>query len=141
MKLSNRTYNLFDEFFKDPFFSRPLEEANTHLMKTDIKEKGDNYQVEIELPGYKKEDIQAELKDGYLVITANHTESKEEKDEDGKYLCRERFSGTCKRNFYVGEHVKQEDIQAEFADGVLKLELPKNAPEAIEEQSKLIEIQ
>ena len=98
--------------------------------------------IDMELPGYTKEDIQAELKDGYLTISANHTENKDEKDNKGKYLRRERFQGTCKRTFYVGEDIRQEDIKAAFQNGVLRLAVPKQTPQVLDkEQPKLIEIQ
>jgi HSP20 family molecular chaperone IbpA len=81
------------------------------------------YELEIELPGYKKEDVQAELKDGKLIITATNNAENEEKE--GKFIRRERFWGTCNRSFYVGEEVKQQDIKAKFEDGILKLFVPK----------------
>ncbi|BFL46925.1 Hsp20/alpha crystallin family protein [Lactonifactor longoviformis] len=141
--LFRRPFDLFDEMFSDPFFTAPFETAGrSSLMKTDIQEKDGSYVIDMELPGYSKEDIQAELKDGYLTISANHTENKDEKDNQGKYLRRERFQGTCKRTFYVGEDIRQEDIKAAFQNGVLRLAVPKQAPQVPEkEQPKLIEIQ
>ncbi|MEG0932876.1 MAG: Hsp20/alpha crystallin family protein [Lachnospiraceae bacterium] len=141
MLLRNRNYNLFDEMFRDSFFSHPFETSTSALMKTDVQEKDDMYLVDMELPGFLKEDIQAELKDGYMTISATRNEHKEEKDNDGKYICRERFVGTCKRSFYVGDQMKQEDIQASFENGVLRLRIPKNVMQTIEDQPKLIEIQ
>jgi len=141
MLLANRTFNLFDELFRDPFFNHSFDSSNTHLMKTDVQEKDGYYQVDLELPGYGKEEVQAELKNGYLIITAKHTENKDEKDESGKYLFRERYTGTCKRNFYVGEQIKQEDIRAEFQNGILRILVPKEEPKVAEEQQpKLIDI-
>ena len=141
--LFRRPFDLFDEMFSDPFFTTPFETAGrSSLMKTDIQEKDGSYVIDMELPGYTKEDIQAELKDGYLTISANHTENKDEKDNQGKYLRRERFQGTCKRTFYVGEDIRQEDIKAAFQNGVLRLAVPKQAPQVLDkEQPKLIEIQ
>ena len=141
--LFRRPFDLFDELFSDPFFTTPFETAGrSSLMKTDIQEKDGSYVIDMELPGYTKEDIQAELKDGYLTISANHTENKDEKDNKGKYLRRERFQGTCKRTFYVGEDIRQEDIKAAFQNGVLRLAVPKEAPQVLDkEQPKLIEIQ
>lgn len=141
MMLTNRNYGLFDELFKDPFFSTTFNRSDTSLMKTDIQESGDKYLLDIELPGVHKEDIHAELKDGYLTVTATRDEKKDETDAKGNYLRRERFSGTCKRSFYVGEGITQDDIQAGFDNGILRLSIPKEAPKAIEEKPKYITIQ
>jgi HSP20 family protein len=92
-------------------------------MRTDVQEQENGYELNIELPGYKKEDVQAELKDGTLIITAKHTS--ENDSQDKQYVRRERFWGTCSRSFYVGDEVKQEDIKARFEDGILKLFVPK----------------
>ena len=121
----NYGYNLFDELFKDPFFTNSYEQSDTSLMKTDIQEKNDYYMLDIELPGYQKENVQAELKDGYLTITASRTEEASS-DDNSRYLRRERFAGTCKRSFYVGDQVEQEDIKAGFKDGILKICIPKD---------------
>ena len=96
--------------------------------------------IEIELPGYAKEEIKADLKDGYLTITAHKNETKEEKEARGKCIHKERYTGTCNRSFYVGEDITQEDIKAAFKDGVLRLQLPKEV-EKQEEQPKLITIE
>lgn len=110
-------------------------------MKTDIQEADNKYLLDIELPGFHKEDIHAELKDGYLTVTATRNEKKEDTDNKGNYLRRERFTGTCKRSFYVGENITQEDIQAGFENGILRLSIPKEAPKTIEEKPKYITIQ
>ncbi len=126
MLLANRVNNLFDEMFKDPFFRTPsswMEHSN--LMKTDVMEKEGSYFIDVELPGYAKEEVEAELKDGYLTISAKRNENKEEKDEAGNYIRRERYTGSCKRSFYIGNGVKQEDIKAAFKDGILHLSMPK----------------
>lgn len=141
MLLRNRAFDLFDEMFRDPFFSGAFESGTTQLMKTDVQEQDNGYLVDIELPGYTKEDIQAELKDGYLTITANKNESKDEKDDNGKFIRRERYSGTCKRSFYVGEGVKQEDIRAGFKDGILRLAIPKAVQQQVEEKPNYIAIE
>ena len=134
-------YNIFNEMFRSPFISGSSDTSgNTKLMKTDIRETENGYNVEVDLPGFTKENIQAELKDGYLTITATRNESKEDKDAEGKFLRRERFQGTCKRSFYVGEYLQDSDINAQFADGVLKLSFPKEK-EPEPEQPKLITIQ
>ena len=140
MLLSNRNYNLFDEMFKDPFFTRPFENSSTQIMKTDIHEKNGNYMIEMELPGYVKEDIKADLKDGYLTITASKNETKEEKDSKGNCIRKERYTGTCNRSFYVGEQVTQDDIHASFKDGILSLQVPKDIPK-VEDSPKLITIE
>ena len=104
--------NIFDDFFAAPFFTR--SEAN--MMKTDIKEHDGGYELTVDLPGVKKDDIKAELNDGYLTITAENNSSKDENDEKGKYICRERYSGSYSRSFYVGDAVTEEDIKAKFED-------------------------
>lgn len=139
MLLSNR--NFINSFFNDPFFERPFENASSQIMKTDIHENETGYLVEMELPGYKKEDIKADLKDGYLTITAAKDETKETHDQKGKCIRKERYTGSCNRSFYVGKELTQEDIKAAFSDGILKLTIPKEAPKAIEEQPKYIAIE
>ncbi len=127
--------NIFDDLFNTPFFTR--SEAN--MMKTDIKEHDGGYELTVDLPGVKKEDIKAELNDGYLTITAENNSSKDEKDEKGKYICRERYSGSYSRSFYVGDAVTEEDIKAKFENGTLTLDIPKK--EALpEKQNKYIAI-
>lgn len=133
--------DLFDEMFRDPFFSTGFNRTETSLMKTDIRENDSNYLLDIELPGFHKEDVRAELKDGYLTISAERNDSKEDKDKEGNYLRRERFVGTCTRSFYVGEDVRQEDIHAAFQDGILKLTIPKEVPKTIEEKPNYIPIE
>lgn len=141
MLLANRTFNnLFDDMFNDPFFNRSYDRGSSQIMKTDIHEKDKDYVIEIELPGYAKEEIKADLKDGYLTITAHKNETKEEKDARGKCIHKERYTGTCNRSFYVGEEITQDDIKAAFKDGVLRLQLPKEV-EKQEEQPRLITIE
>ena len=123
--------NLFDDFFEFPFFDdraeRKLYGHNAkNIMKTDIKEHKDGYELEIDLPGFHKDEIQAELKDGYLTISAAKQLNQDEKEkESGKYIRRERYSGSCQRSFYVGDEITQEDIKAEFKHGIFKLFVPK----------------
>lgn len=141
MLLANRNFNnLFDDMFNDPFFSRPFENSSSQIMKTDIHEKDGNYFIEMDLPGFAKEDIKADLKDGYLTISASKDETKEEKDEKGNCIRKERYTGSCNRSFYVGGQITQDDIKAAFKDGVLCLQVPKEVPKAIEE-AKLITIE
>ena len=104
-------FDLFDDFFNDPFFSTPFSQSSNTLMRTDVRDDGTNYLLDIDLPGFKKEDIQAELKNGYLTIGAVREDNKEEKDNNGKVIRQERYSGSCRRSFYVGDQLKQEDIQ------------------------------
>ncbi len=113
-----------------------------NMMKVDIKEKGNEYEMVVDLPGFKKEEVSAQLKDGYLTISAAKGIDMDEKDEDsGKYIRRERYSGACQRSFYVGEGVKQEDIKAEFKHGILKLSIPKSAPKLPQQENHYISIE
>ncbi|MCD8150753.1 MAG: Hsp20/alpha crystallin family protein, partial [Clostridiales bacterium] len=114
---------------------------SVNQMSTDIKDCGDSYQIEMDLPGFAKEDVRAELKKGYLTIRASRTSSNDEKDEKQRYIRKERYSGHYQRSFYVGDAVKQEDIQAKFTDGVLTLMVPKKEKQPEVEESKYIQIQ
>ena len=120
-----------DDVFEDDFFGDNLKKQSS-FGKTDIKELKDNYLLEIELPGFNKEDIKAEINNGYLIVTAAHNENKDEKDKEGNYIRRERYAGSMCRSFYVGDAVSEEDIHAKYEDGILKLSVPKKAPEKIE---------
>ena len=126
--------HLFNDFFDDAFngYYKPVVTKQASVMKTDIKEVDDNYEMDIELPGFAKEDLTAKLSNGYLTIAAKHEENNEAKD-DGKYIRRERYYGECTRTFFVGDDIKEEDIKAKFENGILKLLIPKNAPKKIEE--------
>lgn len=144
MLLTNRVNQFFnnffdDSFFDDLFFDIPVFEDGLR-MKADVKETEGGYMIDMELPGYAKEDIQAELKDGYLIIKANHNENRDEKDTEGNYIRRERYVGSCQRSFFVGKDVKQEDIRAAFRNGILRLAIPKKTV-AIEEKSNYIAIE
>ena len=135
-------YRFVDDMFNDMLPSeifKPFASFDSSgLMKTDVKEFDDRYEAKIDLPGYSKEDVSAALKDGYMTITAQHEESHDEKDDEGKYIRRERYSGHCSRSFYVGEIVTEEDIQAKFVDGILKIDIPKKeAKPEIEEKKKI----
>ena len=110
-------------------------------MRTDVKETDAGYEVSIDLPGVKKEDVKAELNDGYLTISATVNRDNDEKDSDGKYIRRERFSGSFNRSFYVGEDVTQEDIKARFEDGTLMLMIPKKETTPQVEEKKYIAIE
>lgn len=129
--------SLFDDFFDS--FARPARNTARYsaqvpaVMRTDVKENETGYELDIDLPGCKKENVKAELKDGYLKISAESRQDNEEKDDAGKYIRRERYYGTCSRSFYVGEAVTQEDIKARFEDGILKISVPKKVKPAVEE--------
>ena len=130
------SFDLFDNFFGDDDFFTKKEH---HLMKTDIKEKKDKYIIVMDLPGYDKENINLELNNGYLEVTAKVEEKKDE-GEDEKFVRRERFYGECSRSFYVGDDIKEEDINAEFKNGTLKVEVPKKEIENKEPVTKKIAI-
>ena len=114
-------FDLFDEMFRDPFF----EGSESKVMKTDIKEKKDKYLIDIDLPGYEKEDIKMEISDGYLTVHASVNKEVDNEKEKGKYVRRERYVGECSRSFYVGENVSEDEIKAKFKNGTLTIEVPK----------------
>ena len=146
--------SLFDEFFDD-FFDFPafddkaMQKAQkklygrhaANMMKTDVQEHDDHYEVDIDLPGFKKDEIGLELKDGYLIIKASTKNSKDEKDAKGKYIRKERYEGSCNRSFYVGDAITQDDIKAKFEDGVLKITVPKKEAKPQVEEKKFIAIE
>lgn len=134
-------FDLFDDFFNDPFFTAPAGQSQNTLMRTDVSDNGSCYLLDMELPGFKKEDIKAELKNGYLTISASHEENKDEKDQQGKLIRQERYSGSCRRSFYVGDGLKQEDIKAAFENGVLKLQFPKEPLKTVEDSPRYIPIE
>ena len=137
--------NLFDDFFADPFgLVNPgrTEEAlygkhARNLMKTDVREKEDSYELDMDLPGFKKEEITVDLKNGYLTIAASKGLDKEQKDEEGKYIRRERCTGVCSRSFYVGTGVRPENIGAKYEDGILKLSVPKMGKRELPESTSI----
>ena len=132
MKFFPGTTNLFDDMLDDMFTSPFFTNRSDMVMKTDITEKDGYYTLDMELPGCKKEDIHLELKDGYLTIQVSSNRNNDEKDSDGRYIRRERYSGSCSRSFYVGDEVTQEDIKAKYEDGILKLSIPKKDAKAVE---------
>lgn len=147
--------NLFDDWMDDwSDFDREMDHLldmrrnpvfgknSKNIMKTDVKENKDSYEVDIDLPGFKKDEIKAELNDGYLTISAQKGLSKDEKDkEDGHYIRRERYTGAMQRTFYVGDTLKQEDITAKFEDGILKLNIPKKDVQEAVPEKKYISIE
>ena len=124
--------NLFDEFFNDTFDRFPgwngrdplYGKRAKNLMKTDVRETEDTYEVDVDLPGFKKDEICVDLKDGYLTIQAAKGLDKDEKDKKGKYIRQERYAGTCSRSFYVGD-VEPDQVSAKYEGGVLRISLPK----------------
>lgn len=144
--------DLFDDFFDFPAFDdREMKKAQrklygrhaANMMKTDVQEHDDHYEVDMDLPGFKKDEISLELKDGYLVISASKGLDKDEKEKkSGKFVRRERYAGSMSRSFYVGEDVKQEEIHAKYESGVLKLSIPKAEEKKPEvEEKKYIAIE
>ena len=144
-------YDLFDTFF-NPWYDdseynkkAPKQQASQNtqnLMKTDIKEKKDGYELEIDLPGFKKDEVTAELNDGYLTVSAaKGLDQDEQEKETGKYIRRERYAGACQRSYYVGEDITEEDIKAEFKHGILKLFVPKKEAKPAVEEKKYISIE
>ena len=131
-----REFDLLGEMFADPFFT----EHESKIMKTDIKEKTDKYLIGIELPGYQKENIKIDVEDGYLTVHAEIDSDNEEKEE-GKFVRRERYVGSCSRSFYVGNEVKSEDIKASFKNGILKIEVPKKEYKKELPEKKYIQIE
>ena len=135
MRYTPARNDLFDSFFDDM-----LPTYNTvTVMRTDIHEKDGNYLLDIDLPGYKKEDIKISLYNGNLTIQAEHNDSKEEKDAKGNVIRQERYSGTCSRTFYVGESIRESDIRAGYENGILTLQIPTEQKKEAEEK-KYIDI-
>ncbi len=129
-------FDLWDEMFRDPFFT----EGENKLMKTDIKEKKDKYLIDIDLPGYEKDGIKVEIQDGYLTVHAK-VDKVEDDNEKGKYVRKERYTGECSRSFFVGDNVKEEDIKAKFKNGTLTLEVPKKEDKKELPEKKYIPIE
>ena len=145
-----RNRNLLSELMTDPFDAffnaasapmQAMQKMSPTLMRTGIKVTDGGYELTIDLPGFKKDDVQAELKDGYLTINAQTQGESEDKDEQGTYVRKERFSGKCSRTFYVGDDVEEDDIKAKFEDGVLKIAVPKKQEQPKLEEKKTIAIE
>lgn len=132
--------NLLDDFFDFPF-ENSYRSGRSQLMRTDIKDTDQGYEVTMNLPGVKKEDVKAELKDGYLTISASSNNSRDEKDDNGRYIRRERYSGSCSRSFYVGDQVTEADIKAKFENGTLTMMIPKKEVQPAVEDKKYIAIE
>ena len=136
MPRKRNEFDLFDAMFgDDPFFRRDSSKE----MRTDIKEKSDKYLIDIDLPGYDKEDIKIDIQDGYLNVHAEtHTENE---DEEEKFVRKERFYGECSRSFYVGDNITEEDIRASFRNGTLRIEIPKKEQNEQIPEKKYIQIE
>ena len=143
--------DLFDDFMRDfPFNDRDMKRMERKLyghhgknmMKTDIKELNNGYELEMDLPGFAKDEVKASLENGYLTISAAKGVDQDEKEKkSGRYIRRERYAGACQRTFYVGEDIGQEDIKAEFKHGILKLFIPKKEAKPAVEEKKYISIE
>ena len=142
--------DLFDDFFNDPFGMMNVSEGRSplygkhakNLMKTDIREKEDGYELAVDLPGFKKDEIKVSLEDGYLTIeAAKGLDEDEQEKKSGKYIRKERYAGSCQRSFYVGDNLTQEDIKGEFKHGILTLNVPKKEAKPAVETNKYIAIE
>ena len=144
--------NLFDDFWEFPFFDNSKEQKNIekklyghhskNMMKTDIKETKEGYELVMDVPGFKKDEVKVALKDGYLTVSAAKGLDEEEDDKKtGRYIRRERYAGACERSFYVGEDVTQEDIKGEYKHGILKLFVPKKEAKPVSNDPKYITIE
>ncbi len=133
--------NLFNDFWDFPTERSAKHINSSSLMQTDVRETPEGYAVTMDLPGFQKEDVKGELKDGYLIISAATSKNNDEKDKEGRYIRRERYSGSCSRSFYVGDHVKESDIKAKFENGTLKFTIPKDDESPKVEEQRLISIE
>ncbi len=137
--------NLFDEFFDDDFpiipmrsIRNPLYGKNAKsLMKTDVRETDNTYELDVDLPGFKKDEVQLDLKDGYLTISAAKGLDKDQEDKKGKYIRQERYAGACSRSFFVGEGIEPRDVSAKFEDGILRVSLPKQVKKELPRNSTI----
>ena len=132
-----RDFDLFGDMFDDPFFAS----NDNKMMKTDIKENDNNFELEIDLPGFKKDNIKMSIDDGYLTINAKQEDNKDEKDKHGKYVRRERYFGECSRSFYIGDDIKEEDIKAKYKNGTIRVEIPKKEEKKNLPNKKYIQIE
>ena len=136
--------NLFDYFFDDYFMGRPAWNGRDplygkrakNLMKTDVRETEDTYEVDIDLPGFKKDEITVDLKDGCLTVSAAKGLDKDEEDRKGRYIRQERYAGACSRSFYVGD-VEPDQVTAKYEDGILRISMPKEAKKELPKRSTI----
>ena len=135
--------SLFDDWFDD--FDRQMQHMDRRLygrnanreMKTDVREKEDGYEIDMDLPGFKKDQVELTLENGYLTVTANKGFDKDEKDDKGRMIRQERYAGSMQRSFYVGQNMTEEDVKAHFEDGVLHLNLPKKDARKVPEKKTI----
>ena len=133
--------DLFDDVF-EPFYRQNKTAFNSNgLMKTDVKETDDGYELSIDLPGVSKDDLKAEVKDGYMTVSVTKKENNDEKDKKGKFIRRERFYGSYSRSFYVGDDVTESDIKAKFENGVLEISVPKKETQPKVEENHYVQIE
>ena len=134
------SFDDFDRYFfgkKNPLYGKHAK----NMMKTDVKETDDSYEVDIDLPGFKKDEINATLEDGYLTVSATKGLDKDEKDKKGEYIRKERYAGAMSRSFYIGDGVTQDEVKAKYENGILKLSIPKKAEQKAVEDHKHIAIE
>ena len=131
--------DFFDDFFDRSRMNDDFTRAGNML--SDIRELDDSYQIDMQLPGYSKDDVEVEIKDGYLTVSANREENSDEKDKDGKFIRKECYRGSCARRFYVGEHINKDNVKASFRDGMLTLVMPKQEALPKNETKQLVEIE
>lgn len=137
--------NLFDDFFDDDFSMFPALTGRNplygkhakNLMKTDVRETENTYELDIDLPGFKKDEISIDLKDGYLSISAAKGLDRDQEDKKGKYIRQERYAGACSRSFFVGEGVEPKEVSAKFEDGILKISLPKQVKKELPQSPRI----
>lgn len=129
-------FDLLGEIFRDKFFT----EDESKIMKTDIKEEDDKYLIDMDLPGYEKENIKIDVENGYLTVYAK-VDSNNEKKENGKFVRKERYFSSCSRSFYIGDETKEEEIRASFKNGTLKIEVPKKEAKKEVTEKKYIKIE
>ena len=135
--------SMFDDWFDD--FDRQMQHMDRRLygrnakreMKTDVREKEDGYEIDMDLPGFKKDQVELSLENGYLTVTANKGFDKDEKDDKGRMIRQERYAGSMQRSFYVGDNMTEEDVKARFEDGVLHLNLPKKDAKKVPEKKTI----
>ena len=136
--------NLFDDFFTDGFMPIPVWNGRSplygkhakNLMKTDVRETRDSYKLAIDLPGFKKDEVKVELKDGYLTVSASKGLDKDEEDREGRFIRQERYAGACSRSFYVGD-IRPEEVKCKYEFGVLRVTLPKPTARVVESPSHI----
>jgi len=136
--------DVFNDFDRD-FFRAMRDPENAlygqrapHMMKTDVRETEDSYELDMDLPGFKKDEISLDLNNGTLTVSTNKSMEKKDEDKNGKVLRQERYAGSMSRSFYVGDHITEEDVKARFEDGVLRISVPKKDAKKVEEKKTIL---